>query len=217
LSTITRTELEPEARLHFEGVPYHVYEALIEATSPRSPVRMAYDGKDLEIMTKGNDHERFRRLSDRIIMNVAGMAGFRISGFGEVTWKRPDLYRGIEADQCYFLTDAKLKQIAALGTGPHDISEYPVPDLAVEIDISRPAIDRPGIYAALRVPELWIFDGETLLIYQLGGDGQYVETGASLWLQISPEEVTRWLLDEDSFDQFQWEERLRAWIKERTP
>ena len=114
----TTTTLTPETRLHFPGVPYHIYETLIDSLSTHSAYRLAYDGKDLEIMTKGNDHEKFRRLLDRILMVVAGMAGFRISGLGEVTWKRPEIYRGIEADQCYFLTDAKLNQIAALRPRP---------------------------------------------------------------------------------------------------
>ena len=69
----------------------------------------------------------------------------------------------------------------------------------------------------MRVPELWIFDGESLAIHQLGPDGTYFDAGQSLWLPISPDEVTRWLLEEDAIDQYQWEERLRAWIKEGKP
>jgi Uma2 family endonuclease len=218
MSTATRTDLTPETRLHFPGVPYHVYETLVDSLSDSSRYRLAYDGKDLEIMTKGDDHEKFRRLIDRILVNVAGMAGFRISGLGEVTWKRPDLERGIEADQCYFLTDAKIDQAAAaLRSRSHDMADYPVPDLVVEIDISRPQVDRPGIYAAMGVPELWVFDGETLVIHQLRPDGQYVDTGRSRSLPISPEEVAHWLVEEDATDEYQWEERLRAWIKGRTP
>ena len=37
----------------------------------------------------------------------------------------------------------------------NNIDDYPNPDLAVEIDISPPKIDRSGIYAALKVSELW--------------------------------------------------------------
>jgi Uma2 family endonuclease len=218
MSTITRTDLTPETRLFFPGVPYQVYDTLIEALHEGSRYRLAYDGKDLEIMTKGDDHEQFRWKIDPIIRNVAGVAGFRIKGLGETTWKRPDLERGIEADQCYFLTDPKIDQAAAaLKRRSHDITDYPVPDLVVEIDISRPSVDRPGIYAAMGVAELWIFDGEQLVIQQLGPDGAYADTGRSLWLPITPEEVTRWLLEEDATDEYQWEERLRAWIKGRTP
>ena len=79
MSTVAKqTTLAPETRILFSDVPFHVYDTLIEAVSPRSPIRMAYDGKDLEIMTKGTSHEGFRWLIDPIIRNVAGMAGFRI-------------------------------------------------------------------------------------------------------------------------------------------
>ena len=145
--------LAPETRILFSDVPYHIYDTLIEAVSPHSPVRMAYDGKDLEIMTKGTSHEGFRWLIDPIIRNVAGMAGFRIKGLGETTWKRPDIDRGIEADQCYFLTDEKIDQVAAaLRRRSENLADYPAPDLVVEIDISPPLADREAIYAAMRVP-----------------------------------------------------------------
>ena len=219
MSTVTKpTTLAPETRILFSDVPYHIYDTLIEAVSPHSPVRMAYDGKDLEIMTKGTSHEGFRWLIDPIIRNVAGMAGFRIKGLGETTWKRPDIDRGIEADQCYFLTDEKIDQVAAaLRRRSENLADYPAPDLVVEIDISPPLADREAIYAAMRVPEVWIFDGETLVIKHLGPDGVYVDSDRSRWLPISVDEVTRWLLEEDSTDEYAWEERLRAWIKERTP
>jgi hypothetical protein len=89
--------------------------------------------------------------------------------------------------------------------------------LVVEIDISPPLADREAIYAAMRVSEVWIFNGETLVIKQLGPDGVYVDADRSRWLPITVDEVTRWLLEEDSTDEYAWEERLRAWIKARTP
>ena len=60
-----------------------------------------------------------------------------------------------------------------------DVADYPDPDLAVEVDISAPKADREGIYAAMNVAELWVFDGKTLVMYQLGPDGQYVDAGQS--------------------------------------
>ena len=53
---------------------------------------------------------------------------------------------------CYYFDPAKL---AAAATAAHsdDVDLYTNPDLAAEVDISPPRIDRPGIYAAVRVPE----------------------------------------------------------------
>ena len=44
-----------------------------------------------------------------------------------------------------------------------------------------------------------------------------MDSDRSRWLPISVDEVTRWLLEEDSLDEYAWEERLRAWIKEGKP
>lgn len=67
----------------------------------------------------------------------------------------------------------------------NDITDYPNPDLAVEVDISRPQTDRLSIYAVLQVPEIWTFDGETVTIRQLGAAGVYVDTGRSNWIPVT--------------------------------
>jgi Uma2 family endonuclease len=97
----------------------------------------------------------------------------------ETNWIRPELERGLEADQCYVFDPAKLAVVhELLARRENDVAAYPNPDLAVEVDLSSPQADRPGIYAALQVPELWRFDGEIVSIEQLGSDGRYVDTPA---------------------------------------
>ena len=48
----------------------------------------------------------------------------------------------------------------AIARMSEDVADYPNPDLAVEVDISPSKIDRPGIYAALGVAEVWRYDGK---------------------------------------------------------
>ncbi len=62
---------------------------------------------------------------------------------------------------------------AALKRRPRNVADYPNPDMAVEIDISPPEVDREGIYKRLQVAEIWYFDGEDVTIEQLGEDGTY--------------------------------------------
>jgi Uma2 family endonuclease len=40
------------------------------------------------------------------------------------------------------------------------------PDLIIEIDLSHPSLDKFPIYAALRVPEVWRYDGQQVHIYR---------------------------------------------------
>ena len=48
----------PEPRIVFRGVGYDVYEALARALPQQTPTKLAYDGKDLEIMVNDRQHER---------------------------------------------------------------------------------------------------------------------------------------------------------------
>ncbi len=208
-----KVSLSAELRLPFRGVPFDVYEQLCRATPERSVIRMAYDGEDLEIMVTGPIHDDYGWFLDRLITVAARAAGVRYRALGKTTWIRPEIERGIEADQCYVFDLAKLVAVGELlARKDNDVARYPNPDLAVEVDISRPQADRPGIYAALEVPELWTFDGEIVTIARLAG-GQYVDTGRSNWIPVTATDVTRWLVAEDTSDPGSWEDRLRAWAE----
>ena len=67
----------------------------------------------MEIMVKGGIHDHFAELLGLFVMAVAGQLGIRIKPQGEMTWMRPEIERGIEADKCYYLDPAKIA--AALG------------------------------------------------------------------------------------------------------
>ncbi len=203
-----------EQRIVIRDVGWHVYETLVDSVGERQHVYVAYDGKDLEIMTKGYFHEDYRALFGRFMNAVTFELDISSLEAGEVTWKRPEIARGLEADQCYFFTPEKLVVIAAaLARKSNDINDYPNPDLAIEIDISPSQIDRPAIYAALRVAEVWRFDGEVVVIEQLRPDGSYVAIESSQYLPIRADEVFRWIAVEDSVNRTAWERRLRAWIR----
>ena len=94
-----------------------------------------------------------------------------------------------------------------------DIADYPNPDMAVEIDISPPQVDREGIYKSLKVAEIWRFDGEDVTIEQLREDGTYAVAEMSRFLPVKAVEIRRWIVEEDSSDQTAWCLRLRAWLR----
>ena len=135
-----------------------------------------------------------------------------LKGLGETTWRRSEIQRGIEADQCYFFSQEKLAA-AAKSRGANDVAGLPNPDLVIEVDLSPSLIDRPGIYAAMGVTEVWRFDGRTLTIQRLSQAGRYDEVEASVFLQVRREEVVRWLVDEDATDEVAWLERFAAWLR----
>ena len=139
-----------DQRIAIRGVSWDLYDRLSEAIGDKQHVFLAYDGKDLEIMTKGPNHEDYRDLIGDFVKAVRGACGIPGRGFGETTWKRAMAARGIEADQCYLFDPDKLAIANAAAKRSNSIADYPDPDLVVKIDISPPLVDRPGIYAALK-------------------------------------------------------------------
>jgi Uma2 family endonuclease len=216
LAELERLTEIPDRRVVFRGVDWSFYEQLVDSIPESSPIRVDYDGKDLEVMAKGREHDRFKRRLGRIVDIVAEEYEIPFDGNGEMTWKRPGLGRGLEADESFYFQPEKLAAAAeADSRRSKDVADYPNPNLAIEIDISRPQVDREDIYAALRVPEIWRFDGDEFVIERLTPQGNYAPVEASGFLPVRAEEVRRWLLDGQALGESTWARRLRDEIRVR--
>jgi hypothetical protein len=110
---------------------------------------------------------------------------------------------------------AKLAVYAAgIARQSNDADDYPNPDLAVEIDISEPRIDRPDIYSKLQLPEVWRAYKGSVSIEQLGTSGTYVKAPRSRFLPVRPEDVMRFIFGEESGNKkLLWEQLLREWVR----
>jgi Uma2 family endonuclease len=206
--------LTPDERQVFRGVDWDFYERVLDVVGERPRFRIAYDGRDVEIMPVSQLHEEDAWFGAALIQVIAKELRIPWRPEGSSTWKRPALKRGIEADACFYLSAEKVAAAAAARLRRSvDPADYPNPDLAIEVDISRPKVDRPSIYAALRVPEVWRFGDRSVTIERLSDQGSYVPADASGFLRIRADEVARWVFEEDSSDVEEWEERLRAWVR----
>jgi hypothetical protein len=58
-------------------------------------------------------------------------------------------------------------------TGTFNPRKDPPPDLALEVEVARSAINRMGIYAALKVPEVWRWRKGSLEVCFLDDKGKY--------------------------------------------
>jgi Uma2 family endonuclease len=214
LEELGRLTAIPDRRVVFRDVDWSFYEQLVDSIPESSAIHVDYDGKDLEVMAKGREHDKSKRRLGRIVDIVAEEYRIPFEGNGEVTWKRPGLGRGLEGDESFYFQPEKLAA-AAESDSRHskDIADYPNPDLAIEVDISDPQVDRPGIYAALKVTEIWRFDGEQVVIERLTAEGKYAAIDASGFLPIRAEDVRRWLVDGYSMGESAWSQRLRAEIR----
>ena len=207
---------EPEHRFVIAGVDWAFYEQLVDSIPEGVRIHVNYDGKDLEIMILGPFHDGIKKLLGQLVEAVAQELEIPYKSSGQTTWKRPEVARGLEADESYFFRPEKLAAVAqAKARRSKTIADYPNPDLGIEVDISPSKIDRPGIYAALQVAEIWRLDGdsEQVIIERLGADGSYTSVEGDAFLPIRAEEVRRWVVEEDSSDESAWARRLRAWAR----
>ncbi|MGP0069914.1 MAG: Uma2 family endonuclease [Isosphaeraceae bacterium] len=195
----------------FRGVDWHTYSQLSQSLGEGQHIRLLYDGKDLEIMVTGNIHEILKELIGKILTAAAMGLDIDFVACGQATWKSAT--RGLEADLSYYFEPEKIRAAReAAGRKSEDPADYPRPDMAVEIDISPPQVDRPSIYRDLRVAEVWRFvKGETLVIEQLQTDGSYAVVERSRFIPVPADDVLRWLSDGIAEPQPAWNRRLNQW------
>ena len=204
-------QMQPlEERAVLYNVSWDTYERLVEEIN-NPGTRLLYDEGLLEIMSPRERHDRYKKLIGCLVEVVTEELGMTRRSTGSTTWKRTAEKKGIEADESYYLTSAPQVR----GKQEVDLQSDPPPDLAIEVENTSSAIDQLAIYAALGVPEVWRFDGETLTIHALQGNGGYAEQSQS---QFLPHEATikmvEWIDKCDEFDETQWVKDFRRWVRE---
>jgi Uma2 family endonuclease len=203
-----KRSLTPESRFVISGLDWKGYDALLDLLGDRG-IGLTYDRGSVELMTTSQDHEQFSQLLGLVVVILTAELFLPRISVGRMTWRRELLDRGLEADDCFYLANAPRVRGKTI-----DLSVDPPPDLAIEVEISRSALDRMGIYAALRVPEIWRYDGETLRVEPLQPDGTYATSKTSLAFPFLPlDEVVRFLQQGAAMDHAEWERTLRAWVR----
>jgi len=157
-----------------KNISWKTYESLVNELAQQGGIRLTYDRGNLEIMTPSAPHEGSKKILGRFVESVSEELNIEICSLGSLTCRREDLARGLEPDQCYYIQNEDVvwdkEQI--------DLNQDPPPDLVVEIDVTSSSIDRLSLYASLGVPEVWRYDGNRLIIYQLEAQ-EYTEREVS--------------------------------------
>lgn len=152
------------------GVSWDFYDRFLRQLE-RSGQRLylTFDRGTLEIMAPSPYHEKAKKLLAAFIEGVRWELDVPIASFGSTTYRREDMERGLEADECYYVQhEPQMGDRTTI-----DLAVDPPPDLAFEMDHSPHEIDRESVYAALGVPEIWVFDGRALRAYTRAAAGQY--------------------------------------------
>lgn len=180
----TQALVKPEQVTRLYGVRWETYRALLLDLAESPNKKLTFDQGVLEIMTPLPEHEINKGFLGRLVWATTEVLGLEVASLCSTTLSRADLQKGIEPDECFYIQNEALVR----GKTSFDFAVDPVPDLAIEVDITSSSLNRLGIYGALGVAEVWRFDGEDLLIYCLN-DGAYQVQDCSLVLPILSRQV----------------------------
>ena len=209
-ATLAAPRKQTDQRFVLHGVNWHFYDTLLKALGDRH-IFVTYDRGSLELMSPSPTHETYKIALRRMIETVAFELGLEIISGGSMTFRREDLDRGLEPDECYYIKNASLlNSITEV-----DLRRHPAPDLAIEVDVTSSSLDRQAIYAALGVLEIWRYDGKALRIYQLKPDGRYKLTGKSVNFPFLPiREIQRFLETAPRVREMEWLRSFQQWVRQ---
>ncbi|WP_373545227.1 Uma2 family endonuclease [Chamaesiphon sp.] len=197
----------PDEMIRLSGISWKTYETLLEEQSDRR-LRLTYNRGDFEIIAPSPEHELSKEVLGRFIDTIAEEFEVNIYPLGSTTFKQPEL-SGAEPDKCFYI-----RNIAAVqGKCRLNMGEDPAPDLIVEIDITSSSQNRLQVYADLGVAEVWIYNGESLVIQQLQ-NGTYIAAQTSqFFINLPISEVANWLQRSTTMDYLALVKEFRLWVR----
>jgi Uma2 family endonuclease len=201
-----------EERVVLYDISWETFERLLAESGDRRTTRFHYLNGMLEIMSPMARHEGGNRFIERIINALAEELQMNIRNLGSLTLKRADLKAGAEPDSCYYIQNEPLVR----SLQEINFATDPPPDLVLEVDITNPSDRRFPIYAALGIPELWKYDGQTLQYYSLQA-GIYVPVDRSTtfpWLP--PTIVLEFLAKRFELGETQTIRLFKTWVQENS-
>ena len=157
MATAATFPIEPrpagtEQRVLVAGVPWATYVVLRDSIESAA-VRMTYLEGLLEIMSPSREHEVQKKRIARLLELFCLERDIPLFGYGSTTFRKEEEERGLEPDECYARGEAKQ-----------------VPDIAIEVVVSRGSIDKLDVYRGLGVREVWVFEGAAFQIFALRGE-----------------------------------------------
>lgn len=172
LLELKRISVPPGQKILLEKITWQEFETILDELGEHRSARIAYDGGILEIMTPLPEYEVDKVAIGDFIKAILEELDIDFYPLGSTTFKNQLMQQGIEPDDCFYIqNEAKVR-----GKKKLDLSLDPVPDLALEVDVtSRTHLN---IYAALGVPEVWRFEQGKLQINVLQGN-RYIEVEMS--------------------------------------
>ena len=150
----------PAQNIQLSGISWQTYETLLAEFSHK-PQRLRYNRGHLEILEPSPEHQFYKTIISRFVETLAEEFGVNIAAVGSTNFQRAELSI-TKPNECFYIQNL----CAIKGQKNIDTSQNP-PDLVVEIDIASCSQNSLQVYADVGVPEVWIYNGERLIINRL--------------------------------------------------
>lgn len=198
-------------KLILQGIGWDFYEEILKEFEDSNALHFAYDDGFLEVEVPTTKHETPNRVLQTIVQDICFEIGQEFYNAGSTTFRKRAKAKGVEPDTCFYIQN----EPKVCGKLEIDLAFDPPPDLAIEVDVTSPSLKKLPIYAALGVPEVWLYKGETVEFFWLDGD-EYRRIEYSIALPIlSSETATEFLNKGLSESPSVWVRTVREWAREK--
>jgi Uma2 family endonuclease len=162
-------------------------------------------------MSTSNLHEWIKKRLGRFLEIIAEELGVTIQPGGNTTFRNAELERGFEPDECFWIATESQMRVPVTTWEP---TRDPPPDLILEVEVTRSALDRMAVFASYQVPEVWRYDGSALYVHRLQDDGTYEATAASpTFPTVRVSEIARFLRPDTQIDYLTALRQFRDWVR----
>lgn len=170
---------EHESRVLLGGVPWSTY-VVLRDTVDSPGLRMTYLEGWLEIMRPSRTHEVNKKQIARLLELFCLERDIPLFGYGSTTFRKEEKQRGLERDECYCRG-----------------ADREVPDIALEVIVSAPLIDKLEVYRGLGVREVWLFRKDMFEIMTLQQDQYTGIERSEVFPEVDLSVLARYALVED--------------------
>ena len=169
---IAQIQLNEGQRVILGNINWQEFEDILEDLGEHRHSLIAYYEGVLELRMPLAGHERIKILIGDLLKILLDELGLEWESLGSTTFKSKKMKAGIEPDDCFYIKNYQ----AMIGKMRLNLDVDPVPDLAIEVDLT--SITQISAYEALAVPEIWRYKNGKLEI-SLFVDGKYINSPVS--------------------------------------
>lgn len=203
--------LQVNQRLILQGISWEFYEQLLKDFENSNALHFAYDNGTLEVEVPRAEHEVPIRILADLVTNLCVEKDIGVRNFGSTTLRKRAKAKGIEPDTAFYIkNEQQVRGLLNL-----DLSKDPPPDLAIEVDVTSPSLNKMPIYAGLGISEIWLYKGKKVAFLQLVGEKyQPIENSIALPF-LSSQKATEFLQKGLNEIYNKWVKEVRNWANEQ--